>query len=121
VGRTFGSVVGAMRGVLEAADGWEFGPSLHALNPMIALSGFPADATKDIPGADLYPPERDHPTIGADLKLVSGMTFAMEPNYVFGRQLAYLGGAVIVGDPYPLELNPCSTQILRAEGKSKQR
>ena len=118
-GRTFGSVVDAMREVLDPADGWEFGPSLHALNPMIALSGFPADATKHIPGADIYPPEPDHPTIGADLKLMPGMTFAMEPNYVFGRHLAYLGGTVIVGDPAPLELNPYTAQILRAEGKSK--
>ena len=47
------------------------------------------------------------------------MTFAMEPNYVFGRHLAYLGGTVIVGDPAPLELNPYTAQILRAEGKSK--
>jgi Xaa-Pro aminopeptidase len=115
-GRTFGDVVDAMREVLDAADGWEFGPSLHALNPMIVLSGFPADAPNRIPGADAYPPEPDHPTIGADLKLVPGMTFAMEPNYVFGQHLAYLGGTVIVGDPDPIELNPYTAQILRAEG-----
>lgn len=115
-GRTFGDVVDAMREVLDAADGWEFGPSLHALNPMIVLSGFPADAPNRIPGADAFPPEPDHPTIGADLKLVPGMTFAMEPNYVFGQHLAYLGGTVIVGDPDPIELNPYTAQILRAEG-----
>jgi Xaa-Pro aminopeptidase len=115
-GRTFGDVVDAMREVLDAADGWEFGPSLHALNPMIVLSGFPADAPNHIPGAEAYPPEPDHPTIGADLKLVSGMSFAMEPNYVFGQHLAYLGGTVIVGDPDPIELSPYTAQILRAEG-----
>ncbi|MEV4129361.1 M24 family metallopeptidase [Nocardia sp. NPDC049707] len=118
-GRTFGSVVDAMRTVPEAAHGWEFGPSLHSLNPAFVLSGFPADATKHIPGADVYPPEPDHPTIGADMMLEPGMTFAMEPNYVFGRHLAYLGGTVIVGDPAPLELNPYTAQILRAEGTSK--
>jgi Xaa-Pro aminopeptidase len=117
-GRTFGDVVDAMRKVLDAADGWEFGPSLHALNPMIVLSGFPADAPNRIPGADAYPPEPDHPTIGADLELVPGMTFAMEPNYVFGQHLAYLGGTVIVGDPDPIELNPYTAQILRAEGNN---
>jgi Xaa-Pro aminopeptidase len=117
-GRTFGDVVDAMREVLDAADGWEFGPSLHALNPMIVLSGFPADAPNRIPGADAYPPEPDHPTIGADLELVPGMTFAMEPNYVFGQHLAYLGGTVIVGDPDPIELNPYTAQILRAEGNN---
>ncbi|OBB96534.1 M24 family metallopeptidase [Mycobacterium sp. 852002-40037_SCH5390672] len=117
-GRTFGDVVDVMREVLDAADGWEFGPSLHALNPMIALSGFPADATKRIPGAQAYPPEPDHPTIGADMELVPGMTFAMEPNYVFGQHLAYLGGTVIVGDPDPIELNPYTAQILRAQGNT---
>ncbi|MFI1461769.1 M24 family metallopeptidase [Nocardia carnea] len=115
-GRTFGDVVDAMREVLDAADGWEFGPSVHALNPAIALSGFPADAGQWIPGAEAYPPETDHPTIGADLELRPGMTFAMEPNYVFGRHLAYLGGTVIVGDPDPIELNPYTAQILRAQG-----
>ena len=115
-GRTFGAVVDAMRQVLDAADGWEFGPSLHALNPMIVLSGFPAEAPKQIPGAEVYPSEPDHPTIGADLELVPGMTFAMEPNYVIGQHLAYLGGTVIVGDPDPIELNPYTAQILRAEG-----
>ena len=115
-GRTFGDVVDAMREVLDAGDGWEFGPSLHALNPMIVLSGFPADSPNHIPGAEAYPPEPDHPTIGADLVLVSGMSFAMEPNYVFGQHLAYLGGTVIVGDPDPIELSPYTAQILRAEG-----
>ncbi|MFC7674232.1 M24 family metallopeptidase [Mycolicibacterium sp. GCM10028919] len=115
-GSSFGDVVDAMREVLDAADGWEFGPSLHALNPMIVLSGFPADAPRHIPGANAYPPEPNHPTIGADLKLVAGMTFAMEPNYVFGNHLAYLGGTVIVGDPDPIELNPCTARLLHAEG-----
>lgn len=115
-GSSFGDVVDAMRAVLDAADGWEFGPSLHALNPLIVLSGFPADAPEHIPGANAYPPEPNHPTIGADLKLVAGMTFAMEPNYVFGNHLAYLGGTVIVGDPDPIELNPYTAQVLRAEG-----
>ncbi len=117
-GRTFGEVVDAMRHVLSAADGWEFGPALHALNPMIALSGFPADATRHLPGAEAYPPEPEHPTIGADLALVAGMTFAMEPNYVYGRHLAYLGGTVIVGDPDPIELNGHTAQILHAEGRT---
>jgi len=118
-GRRFGDVVDAVREVLDAADGWEFGPSLHALNPMIMLSGFPAEASERIPGAEVYPPEPDHPTIGADLELVPGMTFALEPNYVMGRHLAYLGGTVIVGNPDPIELNPYTAQILHAEGTSR--
>ena len=115
-GHTFGDVVDAMRKPLDAADGWEFGPSLHALNPMIALSGFPADASRQMAGAEAYPPEADHPTLSGDMELEPGMTFALEPNYVFGRQLAYIGGTVIIGEDEPIELNPYTTQILRAAG-----
>ncbi|MDV3129966.1 M24 family metallopeptidase [Mycobacterium sp. 21AC1] len=112
-GRTFGDVVDAIRKPLDAADGWEFGPSIHTLNPLIAASGFPATGRRRLSGAEAYPVELDHPTMSGDLVLKPGMTFALEPNYVFGRHLAYLGGTVIVGDD-PIELNPYTAQILRA-------
>ncbi|MFJ8748392.1 M24 family metallopeptidase [Streptomyces sp. NPDC102441] len=115
-GRTFGDVVDAMRRPLDAADGWEFGPAVHALNPAITLSGFPADAGRRIPGAGAYPPEADHPTINGDLELRPGMTFAFEPNYAFGQHLAYIGGTVVVGEDEAVELNPYTAQILRATG-----
>ena len=113
-GNSFGDVVASIRAVLTAAAGWEFGPALHALNPPIALSGFPAVDRRRIPGAERYPVERDHPTVGADIELAPGMTFALEPNYVFGRRLAYLGGTVIVGESDPTELNPYIARLLRA-------
>ena len=50
------------------------------------------------------------------MELEPGMTFALEPNYAYGRHLAYLGGTVIVGDDGAIELNPYTAQILRAEG-----
>jgi Xaa-Pro aminopeptidase len=115
-GRTFGDVVEVMREPLDAADGWEFGPAVHGLNPAITLSGFPADARRRVAGAEAYPPEADHPTVNGDLALEPGMTFAFEPNYVFGRHLAYLGGTVIVGEDDPIELNPYTARILRAAG-----
>ena len=115
-GRTFGDVVEAMRKPLIAADGWEFGPSLHALNPMIAVSGFPAEASRQMAGAEAYPPEADHRTLSGDIELRPGMSFALEPNYVFGRHLAYIGGTVIVGEGAPIELNPYTAQILPAQG-----
>ncbi len=115
-GRTFGDVVDAVRKPLDAADGWEFGPALHALNPAIALSGFPADASRRMAGASAYPAEADHPTISGDLTLEPGMTFAFEPNYAYGRRLAYIGGTVIVGEDEPIELNPYTARILRAAG-----
>lgn len=115
-GRTFGDVVDAIRTPLDAADGWEFGPSIHALNPLIAASGFPATGRRRITGVENYPVEPDHPTMSGDLELKPGMTFALEPNYVFGRHLAYLGGTVVVGDDEAIELNPYTAQILRAAG-----
>lgn len=114
--RTFGEVVDTIRGPYLTAGGWEFGPSIHTLNPMIAASGFPSEASRTMVGADAYPPEADRPTMASDMELVSGMTFALEPNYAYGQHLAYLGGTVIVGDDDPLELNPYTAQILRATG-----
>lgn len=115
-GRTFGEVVEAMRVPLNAGDGWEFGPSIHGLNPTIALGGFPSYANSHIPGADVYPRESTHPTLAGDMELVPGMSFALEPNYVVGGRLAYLGGTVIVGDDSPIELNPYTARLLQAAG-----
>ncbi|MGV9797074.1 M24 family metallopeptidase [Mycobacterium sp. NPDC003449] len=115
-GNTFGDAVEAIREPLNAADGWEFGPAIHALNPLIAASGFPADGRRRIAGVQAYPVEADHPTLGGDIELKPGMTFALEPNYAFDRHLAYLGGTVIVGDDGPSELSPYTAQILSAGG-----
>lgn len=120
-GRAFGDVVEAIREPLNAADGWEFGPSIHALNPLIAASGFPTTGRRRLSGAAGYPVEPDHPTMSGDLELKPGMTFALEPNYVFGRHLAYLGGTVIVGDDGSIELNPYTAQLLRANGTTTLR
>ncbi|HVX44519.1 MAG TPA: peptidase, partial [Mycobacteriales bacterium] len=54
------------------------------------------------------------PTIGAELPLVPGMTFAFEPSCVINGRMANLGGTVIVGDDAPIELNPLTAQLLRA-------
>lgn len=116
-GRTFGDVVDDIRKPYETAGGWEFGPAIHTLNPMIAASGFPNDISRRMASADAYPTEPDHrPTMAADMRLEPGMTFALEPNYVYGRQLAYLGGTVIIGDDAPIELNPYTARIMRAGG-----
>ncbi|GAA2289316.1 M24 family metallopeptidase [Streptomyces atrovirens] len=116
-GRTFGEAVADIRKPYANAGGWEFGPAIHTLNPTIAVSGFPNDASRRMAGADAYPAEGEHhPTMAADMELEPGMTFALEPNYAYGRHLAYLGGTVIVGDDGAIELNPYTAQILRAEG-----
>ncbi|MGP5717374.1 M24 family metallopeptidase [Brachybacterium tyrofermentans] len=115
-GRTFGGVVEELRAPYRAAGGWEFGPGLHTLNPMIAAAGFPVEASRRRAGADAYPPETDPPTMAADMVLEPGMSFALEPNYAYGEHLAYIGGTVIVTDGDPLELNPYTARLLRAGG-----
>lgn len=112
-GRKFGDVVEDVREPGTAADGWVFGPALHGLNPMIALSGF-SSGVGGRPGAEAYPSFSDTPTIFGDMILEPGMSFALEPNYAFGRHLAYLGGTVIVGEQGAIELNPYTARILRA-------
>jgi hypothetical protein len=47
--------------------------------------------------------------------LQKGMTFAFEPNCVFARRTANLGGTVVVGDDAPIELNPFTARLLHAE------
>ena len=112
-GRTFGEVVAAVLRPMQAAGGWVFGPAIHGLNPLIALSGFTGDISR-IPGAEVYPPVSDQTTIFADLVLEPGMSFAFEPNYAFGRHVVHIGGTVIVGDDAPIELNPYTARILQA-------
>ncbi|MFH8446358.1 M24 family metallopeptidase [Streptomyces sp. NPDC018026] len=120
-GRTFGEAVDDIRKPYADAGGWEFGPAVHTLNPMIAAGGFPNDASRRMAGAGAYPPEDDHrPTMAADMVLEPGMTFALEPNYAYGRHLAYLGGTVIVGDDDAIELNPYTARLLRAEGPAPE-
>jgi len=42
------------------------------------------------------------------------MTFALEPNCVFDRKLASIGGTVIIGEDGPIELNPLTARLQRA-------
>ncbi|MEO3891927.1 M24 family metallopeptidase [Nonomuraea sp. B5E05] len=113
-GRTFGDVVDAMHEPLDAADGSIFLITAHSLNPGLAVGKGRSDIRR-LPGAEAYPPVPDgHPTFLADLELVPGMTFVLEPQYAFGRHLAHLGGTVIVGQDEPVELSPYTARLLRA-------
>ena len=89
------------------------GPQIHGINPFGPLCGFPGTIGK-LDGADVYPPMADYPTLQSDLVLKTGMSFAFEPNYSFGRRKATIGGTVIVGKDDPIELNSLTARILRA-------
>jgi Xaa-Pro aminopeptidase len=112
-GRTFGDVVEAMHGPLDASDGSVFLIAVHSLNPGLSLGKGRADIGR-LDGAAAYPPVHAHPAFMADLRLEPGMTFVLEPQYAFGRHLAHLGGTVIVGEGEAIELSPYTAEILRA-------
>lgn len=80
---------------MKGAGGWAFGPCVHGLNPLIALYGWSGDVRMD--GARYHSPS-NRSIILADMKLMSGMCFALEPNYAFGWHLAYIRSTVIVGE-----------------------
>ncbi|GAA3546263.1 M24 family metallopeptidase [Amycolatopsis ultiminotia] len=109
----FGEVADAMYAPVESAGGWVRGPQIHAINPFGALCGFPADFSQ-VPGSERYHEVPAAPTLGGDLVLEPGMTFAFEPNCGFGRRVVTVGGTVIVGEAGPIELNPGTAQLLRA-------
>ena len=44
---------------------------------------------------------------------MSGMCFALEPNYAFRRYLAYIRGTVIIGEDEAIELNLDTTELLQ--------
>jgi Xaa-Pro aminopeptidase len=113
-GRTFGEVADAMLGATDGGGGWVMGPQAHGINPFGPLCGFPGTISK-LDGAEEYPPMADYDTLQRELVLEPGMGFAFEPNYSFGRIKATIGGTVIVGEDDPIDLNPYTSQILKAE------
>ena len=67
-----------------------------------------------IPGASRYGRLFELPTVGAELPLAPGMSWAFEPSAVVGGRAVNLGGTVIIGEDDPIELNPYTAQLLRA-------
>jgi Xaa-Pro aminopeptidase len=112
-GRRFGEVADAMRRRVEEGGGSFVHPVLHGLNPFGTVSAVSLAIGK-LAGAEGYHARSEIPPILYDLVLEKGMTFAFEPNCVFGRRTANLGGTVIVGDDAPVELNPRTARLLHA-------
>jgi Xaa-Pro aminopeptidase len=112
-GNTFGDLVAAMEEPLRTADAWNVHPLIHSLNPMGPVCGFGA-GLRQLPEAREYGRLFDVPTMGGELPLAPGMTFAFEPNAVVGGRLANLGGTVVIGDDDPIELNPLTATLLYA-------
>ncbi|MGF6885666.1 Xaa-Pro aminopeptidase [Nocardia sp. GAS34] len=113
-GNTFGQVVDAMKAPLDAAGGWNIHPLVHGMNPYGTVCGF-GQGMRKLPEAAEYGLLAEVPTIGTDLPLAEGMTFAFEPNCVIGGRLANIGGTVVVGANGAVELNSLTTNLLRVQ------
>jgi Xaa-Pro aminopeptidase len=112
-GNTFGDVVDAMRAPLDDAGGWNVHPLVHSINPYGPVSGWGAGLRAQ-PYAKDYRLISDIPTVGTELPLLPGMSFAFEPNCVIGHHTVNIGGTVIVGEDEAIELNPFTAKLLRA-------
>ncbi|MEV4000619.1 M24 family metallopeptidase [Actinomadura sp. NPDC049753] len=113
-GNTFGDLADAMRAPLLEADAWNIHPLVHTLNPMGPVCGF-GEGLRRMPEAANYGRLFDLPTMGGELPLAPGMTFAFEPNAVIGGHLTNIGGTVVIGEDAPIELNPFTAQLLRSK------
>ncbi|NJP91436.1 M24 family metallopeptidase [Nonomuraea sp. FMUSA5-5] len=126
-GRLFGEVVTAMREAggrdphslaggrhpHSLADGRHPHPLVHSLNPS-GVTGGSGARLGDLPRSARYGLLAEQPTIGSDLPLAPGMTFALTPTCASGGHLAGLGGTVVVGDDAPIELNTITTHLMRS-------
>ncbi|GAA3144395.1 M24 family metallopeptidase [Nonomuraea roseoviolacea] len=112
-GRTFGEVVTAMRRPLHETGAWHAHPLAYALNPCAAVCGAGAGLGA-LPETARYGLLAEQPTIGSDLPLRPGMTFALTPNCAYGRRPAGVGGTVVVGEDTPIELNTVTTHLMRS-------
>ena len=109
-GRTFGEVAQVMEKTVREAGGWTARPMVRSLNPCGLVGGFgrgTGDFTGQVYGGEVR-------TVGADVALRPGMTFAVVPHCVLGGWMASLGGTVVVGADAPIELNALTAQLLRA-------
>ncbi|MFB9832824.1 M24 family metallopeptidase, partial [Actinoallomurus acaciae] len=111
-GVTFAEVAHAMFAPIRDAGGWNLTPLIHSLNPLDAFTacGLPAGQA---PGVERYGPVGGVPTVGGELVLEPGMTFALEPNCVFGRRRVNLGGTVIVTEDGVEEVNSLPNRLHR--------
>ena len=84
----------------------------HLFGPVGGFGG--PGGLDQLPEARRYGRLFELPTVGAELPLAPGMSWAFEPSAVVGGRAVNLGGTVIIGEDGPIELNPLTAQLLRA-------
>lgn len=107
-GIPFGDVVEAIGQPQRDAGGWNLTPNIHTL-PNVAIGEYgpavPLVELKSYQGIGRNPSVRPH------LGIESGMTFALQPNCVSGRQRVNIGGTVVVTDAGCQELNVLAKRL----------
>jgi Xaa-Pro aminopeptidase len=110
-GATFGAVDDAMNAPVRAAGGWTLTPHIHSMNPMMVVGT--CGLAPELPDVGAYGNVGGVSTIGGDVELAPGMSFAFEPNCVFGRRRVNIGGTVVLTESGPRELNVLANQLHR--------
>ena len=114
IGNTFGDLAEAMLAPLRQAGSWNIHPLVHTLNPFGPVGGFGGRGLDQIPQARRYGRLSEMPTVGGELPLAPGMSWAFGPSAVVGGRAVSLGGTVVIGEDNPIELSPFTAQLLRA-------
>lgn len=112
-GYTFGEVARAMESTVRDAEGWHVHPVAHSINPPGLIGGCGA-GLREFGPARKYGSVRETHAVLSELLLQPGMTIAIEPSCVINGRMATIGGTAVVTDDKPTELNPFTTQLLRA-------
>jgi Xaa-Pro aminopeptidase len=113
VGNSFGDLAEAMLAPLKQAGSWPIHPLVRALNPFGPVAGV-GRGLDQVPQARRYGRLAEIPTMGGELPLAPGMSWAFGPSAVIGGRSVSLGGTVVIGEDDPIELGPFTTWLLRA-------
>lgn len=109
-GRSFGELADAMEVPLEQAQCWHSTPLVHSLSPN-HLHGHIRVGMERMPGFQASHRVQPIPPFGGEKILQPGMVIELEPNACIGSWRVNLGGAVIITENGPEELNSLPTRM----------
>ncbi|MBI2829932.1 MAG: M24 family metallopeptidase [Chloroflexi bacterium] len=109
-GKTFEEVEGAMAEAMAGPGVWSQTPLIHSLGPHLCI-GRTGIGIEKLPGIEGMQNVRTGHIRGGDVVIQAGMVFEFEPNACIGRNRVNIGGAVVVTDGEPEELNKAPTRM----------
>lgn len=111
-GRTFGELADAMEVPLEQAQCWHSTPLVHSLSPN-HLHGHIRVGMQRMPGYNPSQRVLPIPPFGGERVFEPGMLIELEPNACIGNWRVNIGGAIVITENGPQELNQLSTRTQR--------